>query len=527
MAVSKFTSSSNANDFNVNIVSTYSTVTFDKEYPSGSYSITSAANDTSIDIYGYNSLGTLVGYTGTKSFTATGGFNKLVVLGGTVGDLLSFSYKTTFTTAAETTETGAAPVLTGATPTTLANINNSLTLTGLNFNNGMSVTFTGSDLVSRSAKSVVVGSPNSAIVTRPDTFPVAYSPYTLTATNPGVNAPIGTNSHILASPTISAGVNPVWVTTSPLPNAYPGISTYLYSVSATDADGGSAVTYSLTGGSLPTGLSFNAATGVISGNPSGSSQTYNFTLTATDSGGNSTNLAASITTQTSLPVTSGLAAWFTADSFNGTQWNDLSGNARHILGSNITNVGSMSIQNVFTGSNSLYGASRTFNYVYIPTSTKIQLPTLSTMGIAVSSSSAAYTFFHVARYDSSVQARIFTDSTYNWLSGFWGGVVGVAFHQNWLVGPTSQFTYTATAGGGPWIYSTDQNNLYRSNGISHTANSGTFTSGSTPCINNFSGGAEASYADVAEMIWFNRTLSSTEYQQVEAYLASKYGIPSY
>jgi hypothetical protein len=289
MAVSKFTSSANANDFNVNITSTYSTATLDREYPLGSYSIVSSVNDTSIDIYAFNSLGTLVGYTGTKAFTATAGFSKLVVLGGTTGDVISFSYKTTFTTSAETAETGAGPVLLGATPTSLPNDNNSLTLTGYNFASGMSVTFTGSDLTARPAKSVIVGSATSAIVTRPDVLPLAYSPYTLSAYNSGVNTPVGSNSHILATPTISAGVAPTWVTPAALPAAYYN-SSYSITLSATDADAGSAVTYAYVAGALPAGLSFNPSTAVISGTPTSSTYgSYSYTVSATDSGLNTVN----------------------------------------------------------------------------------------------------------------------------------------------------------------------------------------------------------------------------------------------
>jgi hypothetical protein len=526
MAVSKFTSASNANDFNINITSTYSTATLDREYPSGSYSIVSSVNDTSIDIYAFNSLGTLVGYTGTKAFTATGGFSKLVVIGGTAGDILGFSYKTTFTTASETAETGAAPVLLGASPTSLPNINNSLTLTGYNFASGMTVTFTGSDFVARVPKSIVVGSPNSAIVTRPDTLPTAYSPYTLTATNPGVNSPVGTNSHILSSPTISSGVSPVWVTSGTLPPAYPGISFYSTTVSATDADGGSSVTYSVTAGALPAGLTLNSSAGTITGTPTGGSQTYNFTLTATDSGGNTTAYTTSITTITTLPVTSGLAAWFTADSYNGTTWNDLSGNSRNIASSSIT--GTLSVANANTGSTSTYGASRTFNYVWGGSAANVLLPSMATMGIAANSAGATYTFFHVARWhDGTANVRIFTTKNVeNWLSGFWGGQLGVAYHQNWLVGNGyTPYPAVSTTNGGPWLYSTDQNNLYRSNGTTKTQISGTFTSPTQISINGWTG--ELSTWDVAEIIFYNRTLSSGEYQSVESYLATKYGIASY
>ena len=303
MAVSNFTSSSNVNDFNINITSAYSTATLDREYPSGYYNIVSSVNDTTIDVYAFNSLGTLVGYTGTKAFTATAGFSKLVVLGGTTGDVLGFSYKTTFTTASETAETGAGPVLLGASPTSLPNVNNSLTLTGYNFASGMSVVFTGSDSVVRGAKSVVVGSATSAIVTRPDTFPVSAAPYTVSATNPGVNTPVGSNANTLPV-TVTAGATPSWVTASGTlsSQAYYTVP-YSYTLSATDADGGSSITYALTAGALPPGLSLNTSTGAITGTPTNNAtNTYSFSVTVTDSGNNTATQSFSIINNISVTM---------------------------------------------------------------------------------------------------------------------------------------------------------------------------------------------------------------------------------
>ena len=283
MAVSKFTSSSNANDFNLNIGSTYSATTLTQEYPAGAYSFTSVANDTSMDLYFYNAQG-FVCYTNTKGVIAPTGFNKIVIIGGTVGDVLSFSYKTTFTTVAETTETTAGPVILSVTPTSLPNVNSSTTVTGLNFATDIAATFTGTDNSVRNAKSVVRGSATSLVITRPDSMPTTYSPYNLTVTNPSVAyQPTGSSANTIS---VTAGVVPVWVTSATLAN-FIKTQSYSVTVSATDADGGSSITYSTVSGSLPTGLNFNTATGVISGTPTDNSgNPYSYTIRATDSGGN-------------------------------------------------------------------------------------------------------------------------------------------------------------------------------------------------------------------------------------------------
>lgn len=90
---------------------------------------------------------------------------------------------------------------------------------------------------------------------------------------------------------------PTWVTSSgALPSV--GISTaYSQTVVAT---GDGTITYSVTSGSLPTGLSLNSNTGVISGTTNSTTATYNFTITASDSQNQTASRSFSITV-TSAP----------------------------------------------------------------------------------------------------------------------------------------------------------------------------------------------------------------------------------
>ena len=72
---------------------------------------------------------------------------------------------------------------------------------------------------------------------------------------------------------------PIWSTSSgSLGTAFIGSITSI----TVSANSDTTITYSVTSGSLPTGLSLNSSTGVISGTPTGSAATYNFTITATD-----------------------------------------------------------------------------------------------------------------------------------------------------------------------------------------------------------------------------------------------------
>ena len=285
MSVSKFTSSSGLNDFNLNIQATNSTVIFDAEKSQGSYSISSSSNDTSIDFYAYASDGSLAGFTTNKSFTASRNFNKMVILGGTIGDVIGFTYKPTYATSQETAETTAGPYITGVSPSSLPNINNTITVTGGNFASGITATFYGSDANTYPAKSVVVGTPQSLIVTRPDVFPASANPYTLKVLNPGVADPTGSAVNVLSNG-ITAGNAPVWTTASGVIGVFSKNVPFSATVVATDADGGSTITYSVAPGySLPAGLSLGSSSGIISGTPTVSTSAT-FNLRATDSGGN-------------------------------------------------------------------------------------------------------------------------------------------------------------------------------------------------------------------------------------------------
>jgi hypothetical protein len=270
-----------ANDFNVTLNGTITTATFTKEYFAGAYTIASALLDSTYDIYVYDTQGNNVGYTKSPSLNATGNFNKIVVVGGTQGDLLSFSYKTTFTATNTTSEVTAGPFLTSVTPTSLMSQNNSAVVTGGNFALNVDLKIVDSQGNEVSPKSFTRSSNTAISFVRPDTF--APGTYSLKVTNPAVTSPTGSNLYILTN-SITAGTAPIWQTLAGnLPTTSQGIS-YSTTLSASDTEN-SIVTYSVVSGSLQSGLSLNSSTGVISGTPS-SSVASTFTVRATDAGGN-------------------------------------------------------------------------------------------------------------------------------------------------------------------------------------------------------------------------------------------------
>jgi len=281
--------------FNLDVGSSGDTTfEFDEPQPAGGYSITSQLADATIEFYAIAEDGTLAGYTNTKALAASQDFTKIVIYGATNNDLLTFEFKpTTLPTGNGDQDSGAAPFITSVSDADLASIDDTTIITGGNFATNVTVTFTGTDNIIRNAKSVVRTNSTQLIVTRPDDFLEDNSPYTLTISNPGIPQ----SAYQTYTSSITAGGGPVWTTAA---GALPGAlasQAYATTLEATDPDGGT-ISYALVGGSLPAGFSLDTNTGIISGATTTASAT--FTISATDTGGNSSNRSFSIVTTTAI-----------------------------------------------------------------------------------------------------------------------------------------------------------------------------------------------------------------------------------
>lgn len=282
MSVSKLLPSSGSNDFNVAIGGTNTSVTFDKEYGAGAYTIVASGSDTTFDVYAYNAAGVLAGYTNSASFVASIPFNKMVILGHTAGSLLSFNYKKTYTTSADDNEVTAGPFIVSASATTLPNTSSTISVTGGNFATDITATFTSTSTATVYTATVTRNSVTNLTIGRPSTLPAQYGPYSLVLENPGITSPTGSNSHKL---TVDAGVAPTWVTGSVL-SFTSGQSWNGGNLSATETDAGSTIQYSIVSGTLPSGLSLSTS-GVITGTTTASQ--VSVTFRATDSGNSFTD----------------------------------------------------------------------------------------------------------------------------------------------------------------------------------------------------------------------------------------------
>jgi hypothetical protein len=252
------------------------TVVLSTEYPAGGYVITSDPVDASMDFYLLNSESELVGYSSTKSITASAKFSIVVVLGGSELMKLSFTFVgETGLPSSAGAKVNAGAYIVSANPLLLPSVDDTTVVTGGNFALDVAVKFVSGE-TEAAAKSVVRSSDLEMVVTRPDDLDPALNPWSLQATNPGVPVPVGSNVNKIQ---INAGAMVVWVTTSPLPGGQAGTA-YSTTLEATDDDG--IVSYSIGTGSFP-GLTLDSSTGVLSGTPTGAG---NGTLLATDSGGN-------------------------------------------------------------------------------------------------------------------------------------------------------------------------------------------------------------------------------------------------
>jgi hypothetical protein len=199
-----------------------------------------------------------------------------------------------------------------------------------------------------------------------------------------------------------------------------------------------------------------------------------------------------------LPIQNGLIGWYDGDSFSvGNQiWYDKCGMNNHAS----RNRGTCYIAaNFLNGKPIVYGGVN--DGIAFPAAI---LP-------------STYTLFHVARYNGT-RLRIFSNTSgTNYLSGFWNGNAGVAYHNAWL-------TPVMDLHGNNWVLSTDQNQLYRSNGVQRSTPNN--PAGSPSFANLTLNGSTGEYSDwiCALVIVYNRTLTQNEIELMESWINEQYSI---
>jgi hypothetical protein len=140
---------------------------------------------------------------------------------------------------------------------------------------------------------------------------------------------------------------------------------------------------------------------------------------------------------------------------------------------------------------------------------------------------SAYTIFCVTRLSginpNRVLSTLYTGATgTNWLLGHWGGHYNQYYAEGWVQYQGYPADNTWRMYMGDWSgSSTDLANLY-SNGTAITTNSNGANAGPLGLGVNIS--SEVSTCEAAEIIVFNRLLTTTERRLVHTYLGQKWGI---
>ena len=199
----------------------------------------------------------------------------------------------------------------------------------------------------------------------------------------------------------------------------------------------------------------------------------------------------------------GLVGWYLPENWTGSQWTDASA-----VGNDVTaSEGTINYNASHSGSS--VGANGTFPVLYGDTTAELNFPTAILP--------PTYTLISMTRYNGSNKYRILDGQTGNWLSGHWDGASGVAYHGGWLTVQTDRH-------GSNWVIGVDQNSLYRSKSQSVAWTNDTGGGGTSTNLRLGAVDYEPSDWMCAELIVYNRTLSSDEYTQLSDYMQNKYGI---
>ncbi len=187
------------------------------------------------------------------------------------------------------------PGVTGYTGTILeSSSTNTISITGTNFGSGAIATLIGNDGTEYIATTTTVNNLTSITATF-GALSASKEPYDIRVTNPS-------NLYGVYYDILTVNDSPVWSTSAGSLGSVRAGSVSSLSVGATDEENNT-ITYALSSGSLPDGISVNSSTGALTGtfgNPSADT-TYTFSITASDGLNNVVSRSFSIAVR-SLPT---------------------------------------------------------------------------------------------------------------------------------------------------------------------------------------------------------------------------------
>jgi len=191
------------------------------------------------------------------------------------------------------------PTITSVNPTTYnGEVGTTITINGSNFDASSIVSFTTQGAVETNATVTTYVNSNQLTATTPQDYLATDGPLTIKVTQSSGDATL--------SDALSTGSGPAWQTAAGSLGIFYSSASASITLSATDPDAGATVSYAITSGALPSGVSMSSAGAITGTYPSvGSSTNYNFTVRATDNAGNTSDRSFSITVSPAYMTASG------------------------------------------------------------------------------------------------------------------------------------------------------------------------------------------------------------------------------
>jgi hypothetical protein len=154
----------------------------------------------------------------------------------------------------------------------------------------------------------------------------------------------------------------------------------------------------------------------------------------------------------------------------------------------------------------------------------VRFTTANTYSIASQPIPSAYSMFFVSRQRGGTNRRVLQGATGNYLYGYWNG----GKNRLWVEGNPNQLGgLTSDSNWDLFSHTRTQNSafIWNYNGTTSYSAASSFNGPLTGLtINTGGAGGESSDCDIAEIILYNSVLTTLQVQQLEGYLAWKWGL---
>ncbi|MDD4082175.1 MAG: LamG domain-containing protein [Sphaerochaetaceae bacterium] len=213
---------------------------------------------------------------------------------------------------------------------------------------------------------------------------------------------------------------------------------------------------------------------------------------------------------------SNLALWISADSITGltngqsvSTWNDLSGNGR-----NFTQA---------TGSKQPIYTTNIVNGLPVVRFTAANAMTMTNS----TNFTAPVSVIYVSKLNGGANARMLSGLANNWLLGFWGGLKSQGFFNGWVTNSKSPAADTSWHIFSGIIPGSGSNSYVFADGLLVATNQSGIAGPNGLSLCGYYSTSEFSNGDIAEVIVYNKVLSSIERTAIESYLAQKYNLTTH